>query len=356
MKFNNFSKIPGESPVVNFSFETLWLSTTMVPKMARVLSGTRPTGKLHLGNLLGAVENFKKLAGEGSFFMIADWHALTTEYESHVSIRENVFQVAVDYLASGLDPEKCTIFVQSEVPEHAEMALLLGMITPLGWLERNPTYKEQLREIKGRDLYTHGFLGYPVLQAADILLYKAEKVPVGEDQLAHLELTREIARRFNHLFKPIFPEPEAILTKSPRLLGLDGRKMSKSYGNTIDLSDSPEIVDKKVGQMVTDPARKRREDKGHPEVCPVYSYHQWVNPANVETVAHECRNALRGCVDCKQEMATHLKEFLGPIYEKRKMWEGKKNEVWTILERGSKRAREVAQETLREAKKAVGIL
>jgi tryptophanyl-tRNA synthetase len=328
----------------------------MLPKMARVLSGIRPTGKLHLGNLLGAVENFKKLAGEDSFFMIADWHALTTEYESHVSIRQNVLEVATDYLASGLDPKSCTIFVQSEVPEHAELALLLGMITPLGWLERNPTYKEQLRELQGRDLHTHGFLGYPVLQAADILLYKAEKVPVGEDQLAHLELTREIARRFNRLFRPVFPEPEAILTKSPRLLGLDGRKMSKSYGNTIELSDSPEIVDKKVMQMVTDPARKRREDKGHPEVCPVYSYHKLFNIDQEPTVAHECRNALRGCVDCKQEMGSHLKEFMKPVYERRKEWERKKDDVWKILEAGSKRAREVAHETLREAKKAAGLL
>ena len=324
--------------------------------MARVLSGTRPTGKLHLGNLLGALENFKKLEGGESFFMIADWHALTTEYESHISIRENVIEVAIDYFASGLDPKKCTIFVQSEVPEHAEMALLLGMVTPLGWLERNPTYKEQLREMTGRDLTTYGFLGYPVLQAADILLYKAEKVPVGEDQLAHLELTREIVRRFNHLFKPVFPEPQAILTRAPRLPGLDGRKMSKSYNNTIELSDSPEIVDKKVMQMVTDPARKRREDKGHPEVCPVYFYHNLLKNPKVETVADECRNALRGCVECKQEMGVHLKRFLEPIYERRKSWEKRISEVKEILSEGSKRARQIAQETMREAKKAVGIL
>ena len=324
--------------------------------MARVLSGTRPTGKLHLGNLFGALENFKKLEGEEAFFMIADWHALTTEYESHASIRENVIQVAIDYLASGLDPKKCTIFVQSEVPEHAEMALLLGMITPLGWLERNPTYKEQLREMTGRDLATHGFLGYPVLQAADILLYKAAKVPVGEDQLPHLELTREIARRFNHLFKPVFPEPEAILTKAPRLPGIDGRKMSKSYGNTIELSDAPESVDKKVAQMVTDPARKRREDKGHPEVCPVYFYHNLLKNPALDKVAHECRSALRGCVECKQEMAGHLKALMKPIYEKRKDWEKCKDEVKKILEEGSKRARQIAHETLREAKQAAGML
>ena len=324
--------------------------------MARVLSGTRPTGKLHLGNLFGALENFKRLEGEEAYFMIADWHALTTEYESHVSIRENVIEVAIDYLAAGLDPKKCKIFIQSEVPEHAEMALLLGMITPLGWLERNPTYKEQLRELTGRDLATHGFLGYPVLQAADILLYKAEKVPVGEDQLPHLELTREIARRFNHLFKPVFPEPKAILTQAPKLPGLDGRKMSKSYNNTIELSDSPETVDKKVSGMVTDPARKRREDKGHPEVCPVYFYHQLLKNTGVDKVAQECRNALRGCVECKQEMAGLLKKFLAPVYERRKAWEKRKSEVKEILAEGSKKARRIAQATLEEAKEAAGIL
>jgi len=288
--------------------------------------------------------------------MIADWHALTTEYDSHAKIRENVIEVAIDYLASGLDPAQCTIFIQSEVPEHAEMALLLGMVTPLGWLERNPTYKEQLREITGRDLYTYGFLGYPVLQAADILLYKATKVPVGEDQLPHLELTREIARRFNHLYKSVFPEPEAILTSSPKLPGLDGRKMSKSYANTIELSDSPEVVDKKVRQMVTDPARKRREDKGHPEVCPVYFYHNLLKNPALDKVAHECSNALRGCVECKQEMAELLKKFLAPIYERRKNWEGKKKDVIEILKEGSKRARLIAGETLREAKTAAGML
>ncbi len=324
--------------------------------MARVLSGTRPTGKLHLGNLLGALENFKRLEGEDSFFMIADWHALTTEYESHTSIRENVIEVAMDYLASGLDPAKCTIFVQSDVPGHAELALLLGMITPLGWLERNPTYKEQLREMTGRNLTTYGFLGYPVLQAADILLYKAEKVPVGEDQLSHLELAREMARRFNHLFKPIFPEPQAILTKAPKLPGLDGRKMSKSYGNTIELSDAPEIVDKKVLQMVTDPARKRREDKGHPEVCPVFFYHKLLKNPNADKVAYECSEALRGCVDCKKEMAGYLKDFLKPIYERRKDWERRKDEVKKILSAGSEKARQIAGQTLREAKQAAGIL
>lgn len=323
---------------------------------ARVLSGTRPTGKLHLGNLLGAIENFKKLQGEDSFFMIADWHALTTEYESHTEIGNLAMEAVTDYLASGLDPKRCAIFIQSEVPEHAELALLLSMITPLGWLERNPTYKDQLQEIKGKDLHTHGFLGYPVLQASDILLYKAEKVPVGEDQLPHLELTREIARRFNHLYKKeVFPEPQAILTQTPRLPGLDGRKMSKSYENCIYLSDSAEAVTQKVKTMVTDPARKRREDKGHPEVCPVFFHHRLYNQAQVKTVAHECREALRGCVECKMEMAGRLNEFLGPIRKRREEWLKKKSQIRKILDEGKTRARQVAAKTLDEAMRAVGI-
>lgn len=323
---------------------------------SRVLSGTRPTGPLHLGNLLGALENYKKLQGEDAFFMIADLHALTTEYESHASIADFVTEVVIDYLASGLDPAKCTIFVQSEVPEHAEMALLLSMITPLGWLERNPTYKDQLRELTGRDLTTHGFLGYPVLQAADILLYKAEKVPVGEDQLPHLELAREIARRFNHLYKKdVFPEPKAILTAVPRVPGLDGRKMSKSYNNAIYLYESAAEVEKKVRTMVTDPARKRREDKGHPEVCPVFFHHKLYNVSQVETVARECREAARGCVDCKMEMAGKMNEFMDPIRKKREAWINKKDEVRAILDRGRARARAVASATLLEAMKAMGL-
>ncbi len=322
----------------------------------RVLSGTRPTGKLHLGNLLGALENYKKLQGAESFFMIADWHALTTEYESHTSIADNVREVVLDYLAAGLDPAQCTIFVQSEVSEHASLALLLSMITPLGWLERNPTYKDQLAELKGKDLNTHGFLGYPVLQAADILLYKATKVPVGEDQLPHLELTREILRRFHHLYgKEIFPEPQPILTRAPRVPGLDGRKMSKSYNNCIYLDEKPEDVTKKMKTMVTDPARKRREDKGHPEVCPVFAIHQQINQSNVETVAVECRGALRGCVDCKLEAAAKLNEFLDPIRRRRVEWEKKKNQVRDILDQGRERAQSVASATLDEALCAAGV-
>ncbi|MBP9865067.1 MAG: tryptophan--tRNA ligase [Candidatus Omnitrophica bacterium] len=325
-------------------------------KLDRVLSGTRPTGKLHLGNLLGALENYKKLQGAESFFMIADWHALTTEYESHTSIADNVTEVVLDYLAVGLDPKQCTLFVQSEVPEHAALALLLSMMTPLGWLERNPTYKDQLAELKGKDLNTHGFLGYPVLQAADILLYKATKVPVGEDQLPHLELTREILRRFHHLYgKEIFPEPQPILTRAPRVPGLDGRKMSKSYGNCIYLDEKAEDVVKKMKTMVTDPGRKRREDKGNPDICPVFALHKQLNSAKVETVAAECRSAARGCVDCKLEAASCLNEFLDPIRQRREEWGGKKDTVRDILNQGRDRAHAVAAATLDEALCAAGM-
>ncbi len=288
--------------------------------------------------------------------MIADLHALTTDYESPDKIHERVMDVVTDYLASGLDPEKCAIFIQSEVPEHAGLALLLGMITPLGWLERNPTYKDQLREIKGRDLRTFGFLGYPVLQAADILLYKAEKVPVGEDQLPHLELAREMVRRFNHLYQTkVFPEPQPVLTSAPKVPGLDGRKMSKSYDNCIYLADSPEVVEKKVKTMVTDPARKRREDKGHPEVCPVFFHHKLYNESQIEKIARECSGALRGCVDCKMEMAGKLNEFLGPIRRKREEWIKKRGEARAILDQGRDRARAVARQTLDEAMRVMGL-
>ncbi|MBI4368339.1 MAG: tryptophan--tRNA ligase [Candidatus Omnitrophica bacterium] len=321
----------------------------------RILSGMRPTANLHIGNLLGALGNWKKLEGKESFFMIADWHALTTEYASHVPIKANVIEVVIDYMAAGLDPGKSTIFLQSLVPEHAELTLLLSMITPLSWLERNPTYKDQIREQKGKELTTHGFLGYPVLQAADILLYKADAVPVGEDQLPHLELAREIARRFNHLYRPVFKEAEAILTQTPKVPGTDGRKMSKSYHNTIDLSDSPEEVDKKVMQMVTDPARKKREDQGHPEVCPVYFFHTIINQDNHETVARECRGADRGCVECKKEMASHLLPFLKPIYERRRELSARREKILEILIEGSQKAKAVAADTLAEAKDAAGI-
>lgn len=323
---------------------------------ARVLSGTRPTGKLHLGNFLGAIENFKKLQEEDAYFMIADLHALTTEYESENKIADQVMEVVIDYLASGLDPEKCVIFVQSDVPEHAELALLLSMITPLGWLERNPTYKDQLKELKGRELHTHGFLGYPVLQAADILLYKANKVPVGEDQLPHLELAREILRRFHHLYKTeVFPEPQGVLTQVPRVPGLDGRKMSKSYDNCVYLADDATTVEKKVKTMVTDPKRIKRDDKGNPDVCPVYFHHKIFNQENVDVVASECRAATRGCVDCKKEMASKMNDFLEPVRKRREEWTNKKSEVKKILESGAEKARKLASQTLSEAMLAMGL-
>ncbi len=315
----------------------------------------RPTGKLHLGNFLGALDNWKKIQEEDAFFMIADWHALTTEYESHSEIRNNVIEVVLDYLAGGLDPEKCTIFVQSQVKEHAELALLLSMMTPLSWLERNPTYKDQIQELKGKDLHTHGFLGYPVLQAADILLYKADFVPVGEDQLPHLELTREIARRFNHLYGEVFPEPQAMLTQVKKLPGTDGRKMSKSYNNCIYMSDSPEEVEKKIKGMVTDPQRKRRDDPGDPEVCPVFYYQKIFNSDLIPSIEQGCRSAELGCVDDKKSLMKELNKFLEPVYEKRKELEKDKGKIADILEEGAKRARVIASATLQEAKEKVGI-
>lgn len=321
----------------------------------RVLSGMRPTSRLHIGNLLGALENWKRFENEDCFYMIADLHALTTEYGEHAHIKETVLEVAIDYLASGVDPERVTFFVQSAVKEHVELGWILAMITPVPWLERNPTYKELLHARPDKDLHTLGFLGYPVLQAADILLYKADLVPVGEDQLPHLELTREIMRRFNHMYGPVFVEPQSVLTKSPRVPGIDGRKMSKSFDNAIFLADSPEEVRKKVSKMVTDPARIRREDKGHPEVCPAFALHQKFSAKEIDKIAHECREAEIGCTECKANLANHLVEYLAPIYERRQALEREKKRVKEILEAGKERARKVAAKTLAEVKDAVGI-
>lgn len=330
--------------------------------MERVLSGTRPTDRLHLGNLLGAIENWKEFQNQigkrfdECFFMIADWHALTTEYEKPGQLKENIRQVAIDYISAGLDPKKSTIFVQSHVKEHAELHLLLSMLTPIAWLERNPTYKEQLQELKEKDLKTYGFLGYPVLQAADILVYKATLVPVGLDQLPHLELCREIVRRFNFLYsREIFPEPQDALTKVPKLLGIDGRKMSKSYGNAIYLSDSKEVLEKKVMITMTDPARKLRSDKGHPEVCTVYSLHEIFSKPQLETIAHECRQALRGCVDCKKELFKNMSVKLEPIHQKRAELEKDPNALDKILKEGSDKARQFAHQTLTEVREVMGL-
>ena len=323
----------------------------------RVLSGMQPSGLMHLGNLLGALDNFKRLqADHECFYFIADWHALSTNFEDTSQIRRYVREMLIDWLASGLDPERSTLFIQSRVPEHAVLSLLLSMITPVPWLERNPTYKEKQENLEGRDLSTYGFLGYPVLQAADILLYKGDLVPVGIDQLPHLELTREITRRFNTLYKPVFPEPQALLTEIPKVPGTDGRKMSKSYNNTINLSDSEAQVRSKLKTMVTDPARVRRTDKGNPDVCPVFTLHKSVSTtAVIEQVNQDCRTAAIGCIDCKKFAADALVARFAPIWEKRRELESQTTRVDEVIETGTKRAHSVASQTMAEVNEAMKI-
>lgn len=394
----------------------------------RVVSGMRPTGRLHIGHYFGALQNWIKLQSDPvyeCFYFVADWHALTSEYADTSAISENVFQIAMDFLAAGLDPQKSVIFQQSLVPEHAELHLLLSMVTPLGWLERVPSYKEQLENIKDKDLHTYGFLGYPVLQCADIVIYSDEDmalvVPVGEDQVSHVEVSREIVRRFNTFYglaidmlglakdkaaaetigyalpkrndqrDEAFPEacrrnihsaalewgvdnflakfekwknyfhyseklrePEALLTKTPRIPGTDGRKMSKSYGNTIMLSESDESIWEKVRPMMTDPARKRRSDPGNPEVCPVYDWHKLFSPP--ETLAwsaHGCRTAEIGCIECKRAMAKNLTVWIAPIRDRRLEYERHPGQVLEVLHEGSKKARHVAQGTMVRVRQAV---
>lgn len=323
----------------------------------RILSGMQPSGRLHLGNLLGALENWKTLQEENEcFFFVADWHALSTNYEDTSQLKTYVHEILLDWLAAGIRPDRATIFIQSHVPEHAILHLLLSMITPVAWLERNPTYKEKQEQIEGRDLSTHGFLGYPVLQAADILLYKADAVPVGKDQLPHLELTREIARRFNHLYTPVLVEPKELLTAFPKVMGTDGRKMSKSYGNTINLSDSEAVVRQKLKTMVTDPARVRRKDPGNPEVCPVFEFHKiYSTSAVIDQVNKECRTAEIGCIDCKKFVADAMVEQLNPIWESRKRLEANPTRLREVVESGCKQASNVAKQTLAEIKEAMKI-
>ena len=323
----------------------------------RVLSGFRPTGPMHVGHLVGALDNWVRLQETHEcFFAIADWHALTSEYADPKAIRGFTLEMAIDWLAAGLDPEKSTIFVQSHVPEHAELHLLLSMIVPLSWLERVPTYKEQQEQITQRDLATYGFLGYPVLQTADILIYRASVVPVGEDQLAHLELCREIARRFNSLYGAVFPEPQALTTRTPRLPGTDGRKMSKSYGNAINLSDDPETLRKKILTMVTDPARRRRSDPGNPEVCPVFDFHKaWSDEATRATVDRECRRAGIGCVDCKTMLLERLEPELRPFQERRRELLSHPDRARAVLAAGAERAREEARLTMTRVRAAMGL-
>jgi len=326
----------------------------------RVLSGMRPTGKLHLGNYVGALENWVRMQDEYQcFFCVVDWHALTTDYADTSRVKENSLEVALDWLAAGLDPEKSVLFIQSHVPAHAELHLLLSMITPLGWLERVPTYKEQRENIRDKDLGTYGFLGYPVLQAADILMYKANVVPVGEDQVAHVELTREIARRFNGFYGrhgDVFPEPQSLLTPAPKLPGTDGRKMSKSYGNTILLADPEPVVRQKLKTMVTDPARVRRSDPGNPDVCPVGDLHKiFSDRATMDKVNIGCRSAGIGCIECKGWAADALVQLLNPMQQRRKKFEENPRLAWDILEAGSGRARKVAAETMDGVRDAMGM-
>jgi len=320
-----------------------------------VFSAMRPTGKLHLGHLVGALHNWIELQKKHScIFGIVDWHALMGEYEQSEAIADNIIDMAVDWLAVGIDPERSTLFVQSQVPEHLELAMILGCITPLGWLERNPTYKEQLREITTRDLQTYAFLGYPVLQAADILLYKAEAVPIGEDQLPHLELTREIARRFNHIYKTdLFKDCEPILTPTPRLLGTDGRKMSKSYNNAINLADSAEEIQAKARKMVTDPKRIKLSDPGHPYQCNVYSYYDVFAKDRTKEVYQWCTKAEKGCTDCKMILAGVLQDKLKEIREKREQLIKNKKKVIEILKEGQKKASRIAQQTMAEVREVV---
>ncbi len=318
----------------------------------------RPTGKLHLGNLHGALANWVELQNKGyeCFYFVADWHALTSDYADTGAIRENSFDIVIDWLSVGLDPNRSTLFVQSAVKEHAELFLIFSMITPLPWLERNPTYKEMKAELAEKDLSTFGFLGYPVLQAADILIYKAFGVPVGVDQLPHIELTREIARRFNFLYREVFPIPEPLLAEVPKLLGIDGRKMSKSYDNAIYLSDRGDVLKKKVESMFTDPQRMRKTDAGNPDICNVFTFHGiYSRQEEIDELDRNCRAAAIGCVECKKRLYAKLSEFLKPIHEKQDHYRSDPGEVRQIIEEGNKKARTIASATMEEVRDAVKI-
>ncbi len=329
----------------------------------RVLSGMRPTGKMHLGNYMGALHNWVSMQDKYEcYFFIADYHALTTDYADPASVKQNTLELATDYLAAGLDPERSVLFIQSHVLQHAELHLLLSMITSLGWLERVPSYKEQQENLSDKDLSTYGFLGYPLIQSADILMYQAHFVPVGQDQAAHVELTREIARRFNQYYQPaaglseILPEPQTLLTPSPKLLGTDGRKMSKSYGNTILLSEPETDIGRKLKSMVTDPARVRRSDPGNPDKCPVGDLHKIFSSAETLAKVYDgCTTAGIGCIECKGWVADSIVTALKPIQERRKRYEENPELVWEILEDGGARARKRAEQTMVEVREAMGL-
>ena len=323
--------------------------------MDTIVSGARPTGLLHLGHLHGALRNWVGLQDDyRCFFFVADWHALTTDYQSPDGISDGTRAMVAEWLSVGLDPARCTIFRQSDIKEHAELHLLLSMLTPVPWLERNPTYKEQMTELKERDLSTYGFLGYPVLQAADIIMYKAQRVPVGVDQAPHVELTREIVRRFNSFYGPVFPEPEVLLTETQRLPGLDGRKMSKSYGNSVLLSDSPETIDRKLSRMVTDTARARRTDPGEPEKCPAFNLHKiYCTPEEIQEVSEGCRSAGIGCLDCKKVMIRHVVDDLAPFREKKAYYDNRPDDIRDVIAEGNRVAGEQAEATMSEVRSAL---
>jgi len=323
----------------------------------RVLSGMQASGKLHIGNLVGALSNWVKLQDRyDCYYFVADWHALTTGYADPSAIKESSKDILINFLAAGLDPDKCTMFIQSRVLEHAELHLLLSMITPLGWLERVPTYKEKQQELKDRDLSTYGFLGYPLLQTADIIIYRAKYVPVGVDQVPHLEISREIARRFNHLYKEIFPEPEALLTEFPKVVGTDGRKMSKSYDNAIYLSDKPEEVEQKIRTMVTDPARIKKTDVGNPKLSPVYQLHQiFSSKEELAEIAVGCRTAGIGCIECKNILINNVFKVMEQIWAKRNDLINSPDILHDIVEKGTKKAKKVAEETMGLVREAMGL-
>ncbi len=321
----------------------------------RIVSGMRPSGRLHIGHYHGVLENWVKMQDSMEcFFFVADWHSLTTEYADTSGIAQSIRDMVLDWVAFGLDPEKCVIFRQSLVPHHSELNLILSMVTPVSWLERNPTYKDMLENIEQRDLTTFGFLGYPVLMAADIILYKATRVPVGHDQLPHLEITREIARRFNHLYGAVFPEPEALLTETPKLPGLDGRKMSKSYNNSIYLSDNAETTTKMVMSMVTDTNRVRRADPGDPDVCVAFNLHRlYVPQEKLDEIVPACRGAQIGCVDCKKILAASINERLAPFRARREELAANPGFVDALLQEGSRKASLVSDAVMTEVRTAL---
>ena len=333
------------------------MAETKPLRRKRILSGMRPTGRLHLGNLVGALWNWRDLQDAfDCFFMIADYHALMSEYASPAGIADASREVLIDFLSCGLDPERSVIFRQSDLPEHAELHLILSCYTPISWCERNPTYKKQMEQLTAKDIHNYAFLGYPVLQAADIVIYKANVVPVGEDQLPHLELTREVVRRFNNLVgREVLVEPQAKLTESPLLLGLDGRKMSKTLRNQIDITESPEVLQKKVMSMFTDPLRIRLADPGHPDDCNVCQYYKVFDPNAYEDVADKCRHSKWGCTDCKRRLGEVLVTFLSEPREKRAELEAHPERLREILDQGAERARKAARATLDEIKELVGL-